>query len=101
MALYYPPTTNGLQKSLGAQLDEAEVTSVTLNNTTGIQDKAGVFVVDRIDTGGTEKDATVREYISFTGVSGNTLTGLTRGLGGGGADQDHAVGAVVESHSMS
>jgi len=93
--LYYPPTTNGLQKSLGAQLDEA-ATTVTLNNTTGIQNKAGVFVVDRIDTGGTEKSATVREYISFTAVSGSTLTGLTRGLGGGGADQDHAVGAVVE-----
>jgi hypothetical protein len=96
MAIKYPPTTNGLQKTLGAQLDEGEVTSVTLNNTTGIQNKAGVFVVDRIDTGGTEKSASVREYISFDGLSGSTLTGLTRGLGGGGVDQDHATGAVVE-----
>jgi hypothetical protein len=96
MTLYYPPNTNGLQKTLGAQLDEGEVTSVTLNNATGIQNKAGVFVVDRIDSGGTEKSAAVREYISFTGVSGSTLTGLTRGLGGGGVDQDHATGAVVE-----
>lgn len=96
MAIKYPPTTNGLQKTLGAQLDEGEVTSVTLNNTTGLQNKAGVFVVDRIDTGGTEKSASVREYISFDGVSGSTLTGLTRGLGGGGVDQDHATGAVVE-----
>lgn len=96
MALYYPPTANGLQKTLGAQLDQGTVASVTLNNTTNIQDKAGVFVVDRVDSGGTEKAASLREYISFTGVSGSTLTGLTRGLGGGGADQDHAVGAVVE-----
>lgn len=96
MALYYPPTANGLQKTLGAQLDEGTTASVTLNNTTSIQNKAGVFVVDRVDTGGTEKAAALREYISFTGVSGSTLTGLTRGLGGGGADQDHAVGAVVE-----
>jgi hypothetical protein len=95
MTLYFPPSTNGLQKTLGAQLDEAAVT-VTLNNTTGIQNKAGVFVVDRVDTGGTEKSAAVREYISFTGVSGSTLTGLTRGVGGGGVDQDHAIGAVVE-----
>ena len=95
MALYYAPTTNGLQKSLGAQLDAAAVT-VTLNNVTGIQNKAGVFVVDRIDTSGNEKAASVREYISFAAVSGSTLTGLTRGMGGGGADQDHAVGAVVE-----
>lgn len=96
MTLYYAPTQNGLQKTLNAQLDEGTTASVTLNNTTGIQNKAGVFVVDRIDSGGTEKSASVREYISFTGVSGSTLTGLTRGLGGGGADQDHAVGAVVE-----
>ena len=95
MTLFFPPTSNGLQKTLGAALEEA-ATTVTLNNVTGIQNKAGVFVVDRIDTGGTEKSATVREYISFTGVSGSTLTGLTRGLGGGGADQDHAIGAVVE-----
>lgn len=95
MALFYPPSQNGLQKSLGAALDEGETSSVTLNNVTGIQDKAGVFVVDRIDTGGSEKDSSVREYISFTGVSGNTLTGLARGLAGS-TDQDHAIGAVVE-----
>jgi len=95
MTLYYPPTQNGLQKTLGAQLDEATTSAVTLNNATGIQNKAGVFVIDRIDTGGTEKEAAVREYISFTGVSGSTLTGLTRGLGGS-TDQDHAINAVVE-----
>ena len=64
MTLYYPPTQNGLQKTLGAQLDEATTSAVTLNNATGIQNKAGVFVVDRIDTGGVEKEAAVREYIS-------------------------------------
>jgi hypothetical protein len=95
MALIYPPTQNGLQKSLGAQLDQGATSSVTLNNTTGIQNLKGLFVVDRIDTNGTEKDAAVREYISFTGVSGSTLTTLVRGLGGT-TDQDHAVGAVVE-----
>jgi hypothetical protein len=93
--LYYPPTQNGLQKSLGAQLDMGTTSSVTLNNTTGIQNTTGVFVVDRIDTGGSEKDASVREYIAFTGVSGSTLPNLTRGLGGT-SDQDHAIGAVVE-----
>jgi len=95
MTLYYPPSQNGLQKTLGAQLDEGATASVTLNNVTGIQDKAGVFVVDRIDSGGTEKSASVREYIAFEGVSGSTLTGLTRGLGGT-TDQDHAIAAVVE-----
>jgi hypothetical protein len=52
-------------------------------------------VVDRVDSGGTEKDAALREYITFANVSGSTVTTLTRGLGGT-TDQDHAVGAVVE-----
>jgi hypothetical protein len=95
MSLYYPPTANGLQKTLGAQLDTGVTSAATLNNTTSIQNKPGVFVVDRVDTGGVEKDAAVREYISFAGVSGSTVTTLVRGLGGT-TDQDHAVGAVVE-----
>jgi hypothetical protein len=93
--LYYPPTINGLQKQLGAQLDKGVVASATLNNTTNIQNKLGLFVVDRIDASGNEKSAAVREYIAFTGTSGNTVTNLVRGLGGT-TDQDHPVGAVVE-----
>ncbi|GIW70234.1 MAG: hypothetical protein KatS3mg101_0981 [Patescibacteria group bacterium] len=92
--LYYPPTQNGLQKTLVSQLN-AGATQMTLSNTTGVQNKPGVVVVDRIDTTGTQKDVSVREYISYTGVSGNNLTGLTRGLAGS-SDQDHLVGAVVE-----
>lgn len=93
--LIYPPTTNGLQKTLAGQLDDGVTASVSLNNVTGIQNKRGVFVVDRIDSNGNEKDPAVREYISFDGTSGSTLTTLTRGLGGS-ADQTHAVGAIVE-----
>jgi hypothetical protein len=95
MALIFPPTQNGLQKTLGAQLDTGATVSATLNNTTGLQNLKGLFVVDRIDTSGAEKDAAVREYISFAGVSGSTVTTLVRGLGGT-TDQDHAIGAVVE-----
>jgi len=93
--LYYPPTQNGLQKTLDAQLDSGHTTAITLNNTTGIQNKPGVVVIDRIDSSGNEKNSSEREFISYTGTSGNTLTGLTRGLGGS-TDQDHAVGAIVE-----
>lgn len=95
MALIYPPTRNGLQKTLDAQLDEAATASMTLNNVTGVQNAPGVVVINRIDSNGAEKSASLREYISFTGTSGNTLTGLTRGLGSS-TDQDHAVGSVVE-----
>lgn len=93
-SLYFPPTQNGLQKQLDAQLDEA-ATTVTLNNVTGIQNKPGTFVVNRIDPDGTLLSSSVREFISYTGTSGNTLVGLTRGLGGS-TDQDHAIGSIVE-----
>ena len=93
--LYYPPTQNGLQKTLGAALDTGITASMTLNNVTGIQNKPGVVVIDRIDSNSAEKSASLREYIAYTAVSGSTLTTLTRGLGGT-TDQDHAVGAVVE-----
>jgi hypothetical protein len=80
---------------LGEALSEGTVSSILLSDTTGLQNKKGLFVVDRIDTGGVEKSASVREYVTFDGVSGSTVTGLTRGLGGT-TDQDHGVGAVVE-----
>lgn len=89
------PLVNGLQKTLDAQLDAGTTASVTLNNTTNIQ-YPGVFVVNRIDANGNEKSASEREFIKFTGVSGNTLTGLTRNADGGTSDQDHAVGSIVE-----
>lgn len=94
-SLYYPPTINGLQKTLDSQLDEGVTAQATLNNVTGVQNKKGLFVVDRIDTSGNEKDSAVREYIGYAGYSGNNLITLTRGLGGS-TDQDHATGAVVE-----
>lgn len=95
MAIYHPTSKNAVQKTLDAELLEGATASVTLNNVVGIQDEAGVFVVDRVDANGTATP-TKREYISFTGVSGSTLTGLTRNADSGGSDQDHAVGATVE-----
>lgn len=94
-AIKYPTSTNAVQKTLGAQLLAGATTSMTLNNVVGIQNKAGVCVVDRVDANG-NATASKREYITFTGVSGSTLTGLTRNSDGGGTDQDHAVGAIVE-----
>lgn len=93
--IYDPPSINGIQKTLDAKLLSGITASMTLNNVTGIQDKPGVCVVDLIDANEKFTPAK-REYISFTGVSGNTLTGLTRNVDSGGSDQDHAVGAIVQ-----
>lgn len=92
--LSYPPSKNAVQKTLGATL-AAGATTVTLNNVTSIQNKYGVFVVDRVDSNGTETP-TKREYISFAGTSGLTCTGLVRNVDGSGTDQEHSVGAIVE-----
>lgn len=95
MTLYYPTSTNANQKTLDAALNAGVTSSATLNNTTGIQNKKGVFVVDRVDTNGV-LTPNKREYIGFTGTSGSTVVTLTRNIDGGGSDQDHAVGAIVE-----
>lgn len=93
--LLYPPQANAIQKTLNTGLNQGVTASLTLNNTTYVDNKPGVIVIDRIDTNGTEKSASEREYIEYTGVSGSTLTGLTRGVSNS-TDQDHATGAVVE-----
>ena len=95
MTIFQPPSTNAIQKTLDAQLLSGVTASMTLNNVTGIQNLAGVCVIDAVDANGNATPAK-REYISFTGVSGSTLTGLTRNADGGGTDQDHAVGAIVQ-----
>ena len=95
MALYYSPTSNALQKTLSAQLDLGVTASATLSNTTGLQNKKGIMLIDRVDTAGALKSVSNWEWISFDGTSGSTVTTLTRGLGGS-TDQNHAVGAIVE-----
>lgn len=94
MSIYYPPTSNFIQKTLNAQLVAGATASATLNNVTSIQNKVGVAIIDRVDANNVSTPNTV-EVISFTGTSGSTITGLTRGLAGT-SDQDHEVGAIVE-----
>lgn len=92
--IYYPTTTNAVQKTLDAELLTGVTASATLNNVTGLQNKKGIMVIDRVDANNNLTPAK-REYISFDGTSGSTVTTLVRGLAGS-TDQDHAVGAIVE-----
>ena len=97
MSLYYPTTKNFVQTTLGAELLAGATTSATLASTAstlGIQNKAGIIIVDRVDANGTETPSKA-ETISFATTSGSTVVTLVRGLAGS-TDQDHAVGAVVE-----
>lgn len=92
--LYQVPTQNNLQYTLSSQLAQGGTSAALSVSVAGIVNAPGVFVVDRVDANGNKTPAS-REYISFTGVSTNTLTGLSKGLSGS-TDQAHNVGAIVE-----
>jgi hypothetical protein len=93
-SLKYPTTQDFIQKTLGASF-LAGASVATLNNVTAIQNKPGVFIVDRVDANGVETP-TKREVCTYTATSGVTVTGVVKNADGGGTDQDHAVGAIVE-----
>lgn len=95
MTLYQPPSKNAIQKTLTSTLTAGVIASAALSDVTGVQNAKGVFVVDRIDANG-NLTPSKREYIAFDGTSGSTVTNLTRNVDGGGTDQTHAVGAIVE-----
>src|ERR1035437_7203261 len=88
------PLNNNLQYSLNTQLAQGGSNLVLNVSVAGVVQAPGVLVVDRVDSAG-NKTPSVREYITFTGVSTNTLTGLSKGVAGS-TDQVHNVGAVVE-----
>lgn len=90
--LWKASTINAFSTALNGNITDSD-TTITLESVSGLQ-YPGVLVIDRVDLQG---DATnsLREYISFTGISSNNITGVTRGLGGS-TNQEHLSGAVVE-----
>lgn len=97
--LYNVPLKNAVQKVLQNTLATSETSVITFTSTVTSDLQAsssmpGILVVDRVDVNG-NLTPSLTEYISFEGVSGSTVTGLVRGLGGTVA-QDHAIGAIVE-----
>jgi hypothetical protein len=97
--LYSVPLKNSIQKTLAGTLTQAETATITLDSSVALElqasaTMAGLLVIDRVDVNGNLTPAKT-EYISYTGVSGSTVTGLTRGLSGTSA-QGHAIGAIVE-----
>lgn len=84
-------TSNAFQTTLNGNITDSD-SSITLTTATGLV-APGVLVIDR--TNGVTSTPTQREYITFTGISTNTLTGVTRGVAGSTA-QAHNSGAIVE-----
>lgn len=97
--LYNVPSKNSVQHTLAGTLTSGELSTITLDSSVASELQAsatmkGLLVVDRIDVNGNLTPLKT-EYIAFTGVSGSTVTGLTRGLAGTSA-QGHSIGAIVE-----
>jgi hypothetical protein len=97
--LYSVPLKNSVHHTLAGTLTQAEVGTITLDSSVALELQAsstmkGLLVVDRVDVNGTLTPAKT-EYIAYTGVSGSTVTGLTRAVAGTTA-QGHAIGAIVE-----
>lgn len=89
--LLYPTSTNAVSKQLNANYTAADAV-ITLTNTTNVQNKPGVCLINRVDTNETLQPTANWTYIEFTATSGATLTGCTAIAG----DQDQALGKVVE-----
>lgn len=90
--LWSVATTNGFSTTLDGTISETD-NSITLTTTTGLE-APGVLVIDRQNSDATDTP-NQREYITFTGISLNTLTGCSRGVAGS-SSQEHSSGALVE-----
>jgi hypothetical protein len=91
--LWQAPTGNFFQTTLSGAITSGQGT-ITLNSTTGLQ-YPGYIVVDRVDSNGNSTAAN-REVVTFTGISGQNLTGCVRGADQG-SGKNHNDAAVVES----
>lgn len=97
--LYNVPLQNNIQRTLANTLNAGETLTITFSTSVSavLQASAsipGLLVIDRVDANGIATPS-LTEYISFTGVSGSTVTGLVRGLAGT-SDIAHSIGAIVE-----
>jgi hypothetical protein len=81
-------TWNAFETTLDGALS-AGATSIALTSATNLR-SPGYLVLE-------PDDAAKREYISFTGISTNTLTGVTRGLAGGQSGTAHDSGKKVRA----
>lgn len=90
--LWEAASINAFSTTLNGSITDSDNT-ITLTTTSNLV-FPGILVIDRQDANGNNTPAT-REYISYTGISGFDLTGVTRGIAGSSA-QAHSSGAIIE-----
>lgn len=94
---YYPTSKNAIQKTLAVQLASTATTGdpITFSDVDGVQNKPGVLVINRINAAGADT-ASSREFISYSGTSGNTVLIETRNVDGSASAKTHVVSSIVE-----
>lgn len=90
---YLAPLQNYIEKTLSGGIDDT-TTTITLNNTTNLR-APGYIVINRRNSSGTLTPNS-REVIPYTAISGNDLTGCTRG-GDGSTARTHSDQSIVET----
>ncbi len=91
--LWEASTQNAFQTTLNGTINDT-VQTITLTSVANIV-APGVLVIDRQDGSGNDTPSK-REYISYTGINGSDLTGVSRGVAGS-TGQSHSSGALVEA----
>lgn len=86
--------TQPFQTTLNGSMGTGD-TSLSLTNSTGLQ-APGVLVINRQDGAG-NNTFNKMEFVTFTGISGKNVSGLTRGVAGSVA-KSHNSGALVEEY---
>ena len=92
--LYLAPAANYFSTTLSAAINSSQTTGITLTSVTNLQ-APGYLVLDREDGSGNQTP-NAREVISFTGITGSELTGVTRNADNSTA-RSHNSGALAES----
>ena len=90
---YVAPSVDFFSTTLNGAISDVAST-ITLNSVTNLQ-APGYLVLNREDGSGSATP-NAREVIFFTGISGNDITGVTRGADSSTA-RSHADGSLVES----
>lgn len=91
--LWNAASSNAFSTTLNGSINDT-VQTITLTSITALPTMGGVLVLDRQDGSGNDTPIK-REFITYTGITGSNLTGVTRGVAGS-TSQSHTSGALVE-----
>src|SRR3990167_3189512 len=95
--IYRAPAANYFSTTLSAAINDNQTTGITLTSVTNLN-SPGYLILDREDGSGAQTP-NAREVVSFTGITGTELTGVTRGADNSTA-RSHSSGALAESTPM-